>query len=305
MSNLKKVVWAIDPFHADGKTIHNTASTIQALVASSAQIEPVYVLGPDNLNWTGDFSGRWLETFKPMAEEKINKSLKEVKLPCKAAKILVNKSLSLRSDVKKVLNYATGTKTQLLVLNTQARSGLSRIFLGSFAETALLLAKQPILLVNPNAEAPQKIGKILFATDLSSAGKKAYLNAGKLAKSLGSEMYLYHKLPDPIEPMVQAGVHAAGGGWVSVHDFLIGEGKQRRADCEKWADISRKVGVKTQVFVDDGPGFVFDGINKYAEKIGADLIMVPTKATTTSAFLIGSVARQMARHSQRPILVGR
>src|SRR5262245_39643181 len=37
---------------------------------AGAQVLGVYILAPDTLNWTGDFSGPWLKRYKPVAEQK-------------------------------------------------------------------------------------------------------------------------------------------------------------------------------------------------------------------------------------------
>lgn len=300
----KKVIWALDPFSGDEGIYKKTAPLVRFIGEKQGwAVEPTYVLSPDGFNWTGDFSAPWVDKFKPVIEESMTNILQKTSMETLPPRILVHSRLSLRGDVKKLMDYAKKHSGQLVVLNTHARSGLSRMVLGSFAETAALYAKLPLLMINPQATVPSAIKRILYPTDLTSDSKKTFKKIIKLASQWGASIVLMHKLPDPIEPVLQTGVHMAGGGWVSVNQYLDREQKSRHEECEKLAAAARKAGVDCQVEIEDRPGFVADTILGVAKEKSCDLIAVASNAGPVSAILIGSVARQLMRQSEIPIWV--
>ncbi len=299
-----RYVWALDPFAKDLALLSKTSRSLKLLVEKTGcEIEPVYVLSPDGFNWTGDFSGAWVKKFEPIVKEAMNKVIQNAGLKTLEPVILVSKGLSLRKDVKKLLDHAQKVKAQALVLNTHGRTGISRFFMGSFAETAMLQSKKPILLMNSEARELTRLAKIVFPTDLSKESKKAFKVLIQRCKAWGAEIHIFHKVPDAIEPMIQTGVHLAGGGWISINQYLESEAKERQAECEKLALEAKKSGVQAMVYVEEGAGFVSDLLNGYATGVGADMIMLASKSGVLSSVLIGSIARQMARSSSLPLWV--
>lgn len=301
----KRVVWALDPFTDLKDSLKSTAALVQSICQrENWALEPVYVLSPDGFNWTGDFSGAWVSRYKPYIEKSMNELLQtlgvESHLP---PKVIVNKQLSLRDDVKKLLSYTKRNGAELLVLNTHARKGLSRMVLGSFAETAMLKSKTPLLVINPHTVQKQEFKHVFFPTDLSTSSKKAFGKIVKRAKKWGADITLFHKLPDPIEPVVQTGVHMAGGGWVSVYQYLDKESASRRKECEKFAQVATKAGLETKIIVEEKPGYVVDAIMEHAKENKADLITMASRTGSVSSVLIGSVARQLARVSDIPVWI--
>lgn len=303
-SKTRRILWALDPFSTDSKLLLKTAHTLQVLAdLEHDQIEPVYILSPDNFNWTGDFSGAWVNRFLPTVKEAMLKILNETGLDSLPPQILISRTHSMRKDAEKLLSYAKRVKARSIVLNTRARSGLGRMIMGSFAETVLLLTKQPVILVNPDSKELRRIQRIIFPTDFSKEAARTFQQVLQAAQRWHAEVHIFHKIPDPIEPMVQVGVQMAGGGWVSVHEFLLKESAEAHKSCAKLAAIAEKAGLKAHIFVDQKPGYLVDGINAYASQVDADLIMMASKASSTSAILIGSIARQLARSSHQPLWV--
>ena len=103
--------------------------------------------------------------------------------------------------------------------------------------------------------------------------------------------------------MVQTGVHIAGGGWVSVHQFLSKESKEQQKKLEAWVALAKKDGVSSRVIIDDGPGFITDSILDQAKASKVDMVAILSKSSRLSSVLIGSVGRQLARQSQLPVFL--
>jgi len=298
----KKIIWAMDPFSKSTKRTQVAAETAKKMATSlGAEIEPVFILSPDGFNFTGDFSPGWIKDFKPKAERKMRMVLNKLGMSDLQPKIIVNRSFSQSGDAKKLINYARRQKALAILLATHARSGIARLVMGSFSETTLLQTKVPLVLVNPDSPAMTKMKTILFATDCSNESKKAFMMLVKLAQAAKAKIILYHKLPDPIEPVVQTGVHLAGGGWVSVQQYLSKDQQEKKKKLESWAAAAKKSKVSTKVIIDETPGFVTEAIIEQVKATKADMISLLSKSNAISSVLIGSVGRQIARHSPVPV----
>jgi len=293
------ILWALDPFSDLAKEsgpIHHFIERHFAM--DHTPIELVYVLSPDGLNWTGTFSGPWVNRLKPYVEQAY------AKLPFKADfKILPSPKVSLRSDVKKLCDYAKKEKAQILVLQTHGRRGVERFFLGSFAETVLLTSKVPVLLFNPEAELPKAVHRILLPVDLSPGSKAAAKKLIPYAKKLGAEVMIYHKMPDPIEPIVQSGVYMAGGGWINLEQFRTKDFGKRSKSCEDLVDLFKKSGVKAQAHVDDQPGLIAERIRQSCEKNSCGMVAVLSQSGPIETLLMGSITRDLARELRHPLFV--
>lgn len=298
----KNIIWTVDPF-GDLSASAGQSAKVAEMVAkkTGSEIEPLYVLSPDGFNWAGDFSNQWVKQVKPKVLDKIGKKIAQTGIKALPPTIIVHKMLSLTGDTKKVIGYAKRTGAKMIVLSTHARKGLNRFVLGSFAETAILNSKVPLLIVNPKCQLPKSFNKALFATDLSKSSKRGFRKFLKNTKGLVNTVVIYHKMPDPIEPVVQTGVQMAGGGWVSVQQFLSKESKKCKAECDKLAKVARDLGFNTQVVIDKSPGFVTEAMldQAHASKVG--MIAMVSKTGPVASVLIGSVGRQMARVSDIPV----
>lgn len=291
---------AIDPFNAT--EMAPMWGLIRPLAEKSgAQVQAVYVLAPSSFNWTGDFSGTWMKKYKPVAEKKFSEALpEEVKktiIPCH--------DTGQRSAVHALIAHAKKVGADCIVIFTHGRTGLERVALGSFAETLILTSKIPVLVLNPSSKVPANVKKILVPTDLSRKSEKFVTSIADYAKNIGAEIVLYHKQPDPLDPIIQQGVYSLGGGWVSVQSFIDEEWEQKNKKLTHLEDEIRKRHVPVSHVVDSSPGGLIESIEKAAKENGADMVSVLTQSGSWSAVLLGSVARGLVRSSPVPVLVQR
>jgi nucleotide-binding universal stress UspA family protein len=300
-----KVLWAFDPFLKPMADMTPWSHFLDRLARlEKSKIEPVYVLSPDGLNWSGEFSGPWVKKYGPLAEAAAQPVLAPYQdKSIKPLRILVNQKLSLRGDVAKLANHAKRHKADLIVVQTHGRKGLERFFLGSFAETLLQESKVPVLSINPNTTPPKEIRRVLFPTDLSVESKKTFKKLLSRCHAWGTELILLHKLPDPIEPIVQSGVYMAGGGWITLSQYFAKESAESRRKLEAWVKEGKAAKVEVSVEVVEKPGLVADAILDYAKKTNADMIAMLTHSGPISSVLVGSVARQIVRAAHCPVLV--
>lgn len=300
-----KVSWAFDPFSGPMKDPRPWTEFLDQLAKlEKTEIEPVYVLSPDGLNWSGEFSGPWVKKYRPLAEAAAETALAPfANHPVKPVRILVNPKVSLKGDVQKLAQDAKRQKRSMIVVQTHARQGMERWVMGSFAESLLIQSKVPVLCVNPQTQPPKQIRRILFPTDLSGASRRSFKKLLARCRSWGAELVLAHKLPDPIEPIVQSGVYMAGGGWITLSQYFEKESAERRAKLEQWVQEAKAVGVNATVKVIEKSGLIADEILKAASGSQVDMIALCSQSGPISSVLAGSVARQIVRGAHCPVLV--
>jgi nucleotide-binding universal stress UspA family protein len=301
MKTLKGQNWivAIDPFSdLDLSPIWNFAKPLAQ--KQRVTLNAVYVLAPSSLNWTGDFSGPWQKKYRPMAETKLNEvvrdgSIKKLVLTCQEA--------GLRPAVETFVKYARKIKASGLIVSTHARHGFDLWTMGSFAETLILVSKIPVWVINPAYKVPTHVRKILVPIDFSNRSRKFVESLGTYAKKLDAELLLYHKLADPLDPIIQQGVYSLGGGWVSVQSYIDTEQEQNVKRMDKMETALRKKNIKATPILDSSPGGLVESIDQAARDNGADLIAVMTRSGPITAALLGSVARGLVRSARVPVLI--
>ncbi|MGE0528994.1 MAG: universal stress protein [Bdellovibrionales bacterium] len=294
-------IMAVDPFtEFDLKALKSF--TYPLAEKAGAQVQATYVLAPASLNWSGDFNPPWMKKYVPVSEASLADALQGDPVTWK---VVTCKESGQRASVNALLSHAKKAKAECIVLSTHARKGLERWALGSFAETLMLASKIPLIVVNPSYSVPSAIQKILVPTDLSKRSEKFVLSLTRFAKSVGAEMILYYKQPDPLDPIVQQGVYALGGGWVSVQSYMDEELSAKTKQLQKLESVISSKGVPVRHIVETSPTALVESINKAATDHGCDLTAVLTHAGALTAALLGSVARGLVRHSPVPVFVQR
>lgn len=299
----KKILWAVDAFPESRKLQATTLSTLRMLAKSTdADIFPVYLLSPDQLNLRIEFSQPWIGEFLPSAEKALNSLLAKVKMQgLQKSQVLIQPSPSLRKSVEKLVQYAKENDFDLITLATHGRKGISRMVLGSFAETLFHRSPIPTLIVSPLGKPPQHFKKILFPTDFSEASLKAFQKLWIWAKDFGARITVFHKIPNPVEPVFQSGVLLLGGGWVPIKDFLSNEKKTAGETARKWCAQAQEAGVATDFILNDGAGSTVDGILRGAKKSGATLIAMASESGPIASVMLGSISRQVIRSATCPV----
>lgn len=297
----KNWVLAMDPF-SDLNLEPLVTFAKAAAAKTSGRLIGAYVLSPESLNWTGEFSGPWIAKYKPVAEKKVAElkarfGIEVEVIPCR--------STGLSATVETLVKFGKKVKAEGLVVGTHGRSGLERWVLGSFAETLVLAAGRPVVVINPAHSVPKEIRRIVVPIDLSPATIKFVPKIGEWAKSVDAEVELYYKLPDPLDPILQQGVYAVGGGWVSVQSYLDEDTKEKEETLKGLVRKLEAKGVKAKWSLDTTSPSLIQGAVAYAEKTEADLIAVLTQSGKLTTAVLGSVARQLIRTSSVPVLIFR
>lgn len=300
---VRKWVMAVDPFSdLDFRSVVEFTKGVAG--QAGAEVYGTYVLAPELLNFTGEFSGAWLKRYKPVAEAKAKESGKALGVEIE---VVPSRKAGLQHSVNTLVKYSDKIRAECIVVSTHARHGLERWVLGSFAESVLLTSKIPVLAVHPSQKLPANVKKIFVPTDLSPQSLKFILKAAEFAQRVGASLDVFYRQPDPLDPMIQQGVYAMGGGWVSVQTYLDDSAKEAEKQLGKIGEGLRKRGIKTETLMTTarGSASLVDAIEDAAKARGADMIAVLTQSGSVAATVLGSVARGLVRTSPIPVMIFR
>lgn len=191
--------------------------------------------------------------------------------------------------------------SDLVVMRTHGRSGIGRAVLGSVAEHVLSHSRVPVVLVRPGGRRLNALRTLLVPVDGSPGGAVALGAAIGLSKATGAALELIEVVV-PIPHYMHADF--AWGGAVYVDPAWD---EEALASAQTYVDgIASRVR-ESGVSVNGGVKFkpsVADAIVSHAESTPADLIVMSTQALTGPArAILGSVADEVVRHADCPVLL--
>ncbi len=279
-----KIIWAVDAMEDPSRNA-GAIFLLGALArATESEIQPVYIQSPPYLS----------EPFRALAEKNLKTLVESSRIPTMLpGKILKSTASSTRNDVDVLIKYVRAQGGDALIVATHSRTGLPRMFVGSFAELLAFTSPVPIFTVNPDTKVRERISKILFPTDFGQRYRSAYERAVMIAKILDAELTIYYKEP----PVPGYSISREPNGRESR------EAQKRMERAEEWRAWAASFHVPVQIQIDNQPGHVVTAIDQYAENQNFDLIAIATEASTVSAAIIGSHARQMIREAKCPVWV--
>ncbi len=202
---------------------------------------------------------------------------------------------------QQIVEQARADATDLIVMRTHGRAGLTRAVLGSVAEGVLELSPVPLLLVRRGDRYVSQVKTVLVPVDGSPGGALALGAAVGLAEASGASLRLVEVVV-PI-PTYIYGAYAYNGAtfvdpaWdeeaqVSAQTYVDGLAARLR---------SGGLTVETEVCIASS---VADAIADIAEARGIDLIVMSTEALTGAArAVLGSVADAVVRAARCPVLL--
>jgi len=204
-------------------------------------------------------------------------------------------------DAAESIVLEAGMRTaDLVVMCTHGRSGVGRWIYGSVAEQVLAHSPAPVLLVRPTGEmvtlTPEQ-APLLVSLDGSAFAEAALPHAVALARAFGGRILLVRALEQPVISYEYA-----------VTGILYESMEEQRRQAESYllgvAQRLRSDGLNVETLV--WQGWPADVIVHRGLASGVRLIVMATHGRTGIARLVlGSVALEVVRHSQLPVLLVR
>lgn len=208
----------------------------------------------------------------------------------------------LRGDdpAEAVLDYASETGIDLLVLGTHGRRGLMRLMMGSVAETILRRAPCPALAVREHEDntRPEPPENILLPVDLSEHSRTALPAARHLAATYGARLHLVYVVEDvPLPPAYGVPPAASPSPPMNV------EAHAEQA-LEQLSPQEDDLDVPTETHL--GAGLVVSEILRVVEEHDIDLVVMASHGRSGLArVLMGSVTEEVLRKAACPVFVTR
>lgn len=187
-------------------------------------------------------------------------------------------------------------ETDLIVMGTHGRTGISRALLGSMAEEVFRKATCPVLTVGPhvsrNTDRRLAMREILFATDFSDESLAALPYAVSLAQEHQSNLTLLHVVGK-----------AQVGELVHAEQYADSTLRRLRALVPQGAELW----CEPKCRVEHGPEA--EKIMEVAVALGADLIVLgvrrPQRGLGATTHVLRSIAHEVVAHAECPVLTVR
>ena len=169
----------------------------------------------------------------------------------------------------------------MIVMGSHGASGFKEFFVGSNTERVVRNAEIPVLVVKHEL-AKVSFDQVLFATNFDKENIQPYLKASRLFEKLGSEhTLLYVNLPNE---NFKSSVEIEN----KIAEFLMAA----HGNLDKLNTVAYHADYTVE-----------QGILNYANKIGADLIAIPTHGRKgVTHFFAGSIGEDIANHSELPVI---
>jgi nucleotide-binding universal stress UspA family protein len=289
-----KSLFAFEPFHQEAPLVHDMVKLMKQLTASEKEIEIGFVATRTESELNLAFDVPALERFSSYPLQKIVEILKKAKVSIGPSRIHVVDfpTLSVTSAVDRLLRLVKTKKSKLLALYTHGRKGYARYLMGSFAETAIHRSRVSLLIASPKANFSNSLKTIFFASDFSSDSLRHLKQLCKISKQNGSTLVVFHQA-EPVHLLRQKDLSPESKSYLRKIE-------QKKTKIEKLCAAAK---VKVSVHVTGELAQTSDLIIKTATKSKADLIAVSAKVGPAIALMGGSVARQVLRASDKPVLV--
>jgi nucleotide-binding universal stress UspA family protein len=200
--------------------------------------------------------------------------------------------------------YVSLMNIDLVVMTTHGRGGLSRVWLGSVADTLVRNVDVPVLLLRPTQATREygpefSLNHILIPVDGTAFSECVIEQAMEIGSLTNARYTLVHV----VAPPVSAGASPASAGAADMEFALLRA--HARAELEQLATQMRERGVQvdTAVVVQSQSAA---GILESAVETQADLIAMATHARAGwTRMALGSVADKVLRATHTPLLLMR
>lgn len=284
---------AIDPIEPKGQTFENFCEAVKlfqekGLLSKTTIASAIHsALYPVPISWYSEMKRRYAIE----ALDRIEAAC-ECRFAFQAAKVLQSNSSWNEDLVAQLTRYGIKTGRNLIVVGSNNRKGLPHWILGSFAETAALTAKLPVLVVKPhwNQSSYSRKVRILLAIDANVPPTIDQIRwISKMAKASSAEVDLAYVLPK--RRMVIDAVQPS-------------KGKNEALETLKKIQKSLSTdGTKAQVQILDETKSLAHTLAEFADERKTWLtIATSTKRSLSYKLLLGSTARRFLTLTERPFL---
>ncbi len=291
-----KALWGVEPFHQTEAQIGRTYRFISEFCGDNGKIEIGFIVtrmeNELNLAFDVDQDRRFTSYPKEILVKKLNRS--GVQSKNVGINVVDYPTFSKTKAANRLLELAKDKDCEICVIYSQGGGEIKKLFLGSFAESAVHLSDRNLLIINPHTKLPKKIRTVLFCYVPSKESLSALKKMINFCQKHRAKLVIFH---------------AAQFCFGVPDNEADDEVKSYNKAVRKWKlEIEKKcaqANVKCEFQISSEFAMVSSLALKTAKKVRADLICVLAKSGPATALIGGSVTRQILRSSNLPILVMR
>ncbi len=290
---LRKIIWAVDPYVEDERFHCSAAWVLQDLAKTGIfEIDPVYLF---DRRTTGSDS-----TWPDLApQQRLDDAIRRIHVDeMRPLKLLNAPYRSLREAADRLVSYARENRAELIVASTHARGGFTKHILGSFCEALIYRSEIPTLVINPKRSKPFDFRRVLFATDFSEQSQEGFKRLLPIASRLRSKVRIFHKLGYFLAPQLDPTFL-----FPFPQEALETEVSQRMKDAENWKRLAKGEGVEAEFVMDRT---LLDtaavSILREAESERAVIAMAAQSGPIAGA-LLGSTTLRVVREASVPVWI--
>ncbi len=210
------------------------------------------------------------------------------------------------SPSQEIIKFINKNSPELVVIGTQGKRGLEKLFLGSVAEEVVRNSRKPVLVLGPktirdNFKLP-KTPKILLATDLSETSDHAEKYAMKLAKQLKAEVTIFYSEWEQIKHL-QETMYVTGLPIVLLNDPTDDMKKYISKEFSAKEKTFEKNKITCKYTISSHPSPLDQLLTKEASKDYSLIVMGTQNRNKFMKFFLGSNARKVILNSPIPVII--
>src|SRR4051812_30903780 len=113
-----RMIWSVDAFEEANDSKQHIVETLKSFGQTGrVEIEPVYVLSPEELDISLELSLPWVKRYMPAAEKSLSHLVQQSGITAfKRPTVLIERKPSLNQAVKTLMKYAQKSKADVVVM---------------------------------------------------------------------------------------------------------------------------------------------------------------------------------------------
>ncbi len=234
-------------------------------------------------------------------EERLKAASKQFTVPVSCAL----KSGLPAEQILKILRSRSAP--ELVVVGTQGRKGLTRLFVGSVAEEVIRHSKRPVMVIGPVAQEKdhplivQKPLKILVATDLGKNSRAAERYALSLAMRIGAKVVFFNCLADTMRTIMETSAYA-GTAPFNFSEITTQIKDEATLSLKQKVHYFQKYGISCEYKVEDNAVISACAVYQEAENNYSIIVMGTRGRNALLNAFFGSTARETILNASIPVI---
>ena len=292
-----RILWPIDAFDESNTALASMAVLLKSLVGRfDVQIQPIYVLGPDQTSLPYQLFRKWAQEYVIEAKALLDDKMRSVNIPgTMEPVVLLERMGSTRTSIAKLLAYAKQHRFHLIATSTHGRRGISKMLFGSFAETLLQLTDIPMLISNSNVKPSAAIKQLVVSVKFPFLYKFSFDQTAEIGRALRCGLRIYHYREE--HPTVLK---------ASTQKVLTDHVKKARQVAQKSASVLAQRaecrGAQAECILDSGEKDVSEAIVSSVQKPTQELLVLFGHRQLCDSGDYGATIREIVRQFQGSVL---